>query len=740
MQLTYFTFKNAEKIPTHLIKAFLINFHLRSPEEVNSLTRNQLVEQLKSVELKRRPRRAFQVVFGLEKQFFPPFFSKEDFEKSNYINKSSVETPKKYENAKEYPYRCLLISPTLLRKFFKEVSSCTNLLETVLNLRIPDNNTFSLFVPSKFHLDKYVIFENNIFNRIKEIPDKLFESTFGTSPNPEAFQKRSDGLPVKTEVNPQANLSRPQTAPPPTPTTQPSPAAQPPKSDLNSSVQSETQQVTQQETQNFPPPPQSFFQSEKSKTGFNSETNFNPSAQNISQQDTDNKPKSAQNSEPILNFDFFDSSSYSQPPSANLNSPLITASQQVPESQPSTSQTSPGSDIKSEMTHSADPNLISEVTRRVTQQVMTSLNNPNEQNSALDTWSNNLATTGFKAGYNLPLKGLWNPDSDDGSSIEEIISLLRLVKKRRQYRSDESLICAFLAENKLVKYLLRLSEDEKTNLESFILWLRNFKVEDDLGFYHRFMNTKQNNLSFRSFAMELERLYRGAKKIPQDKSLEDHQWDEIAIVFRRNLRDPRIKDKLTSLPRKTPFQELISHCEYIRSNLRDMFAHSDESTPITSTVQMAATPNPDLKSSILSELKSDISSELAKQFKCFFSASQQASTQAKPAYVSKQAAPQPSRNDIFCKRCQVEGHSEKDCAKAHTDQQVGTRPFCIYCKKIGHRMDSCWKLHGRPQNMSRPNQQYRRNKSDNKRPDNRTNTVANFLQSEFSPLDVYQEN
>ena len=94
MQLTYLTFKNAEKIPTHLIKAFLINFNLRSPEEVNSLTRNQLVEQLKSVELKRRPAEPFKSYLDLKNNFFP-LFSVRKILKSQIILISLVLRPQK---------------------------------------------------------------------------------------------------------------------------------------------------------------------------------------------------------------------------------------------------------------------------------------------------------------------------------------------------------------------------------------------------------------------------------------------------------------------------------------------------------------------------------------------------------------------------------------------------------------------------------------------------------------------
>ena len=802
LDFQYYTFKNAENLSLPLLRAFINAFGFERPEDILSLSKSQLIETLKKVELARRPRRSFQVcVLTENKAFATQFFTSSDFKKGSLITQKSVETLKLYEGKKSYPYRTLIISPSLLKKFCSSENTlnCAEFLGKALNLELTDNSVFALFSPLQLFLKKFLNFEGKTLKKLTNLTSEIYQSVFEGSQS------------VKEEVKVAASesLPRPKFSPPKVPqqateTVQtpvsdhsrepPAPASEPSRKPQNPVSEQQVPSTPSRKRQSLLENPfilknlESFSSSKNQSTdksadntfsfnenfsssqpGINNSLNSDKKApQQVTQQGTgnqslDSKPvivtqqvtgNQSVDSEPVkvsqpVNFPISETQQVTgRRPlkfEKGFQSYQSQAKPAVPSSEPTVSDTAHiGTDNSAQQGTGSSDNMNSgqNLIELVAQQVLTSLAS-NSQNSHaqqasqsnLGGLSNALPSTGFKNGYVLPLKGLWSPDSDNGSSIEEIIALLKLIKSRNQFRTDESLISAFLCENKCTKYLLRLTLEQRNDLDQFIAWLRKYREEDDLGYRTQFQNLKQGKLSYRSFAMELERLYRCGFNIKQDIPLTDKQWEEISLIFRKNIRDPRIKQSISDFPRSYPFNDMVSFCESKNANLRFMFANADETEPITSTVQMATNPAGDLKSA-MSELKNEITNDLAKQISVLFASQQNALAANKSGPVQNIQQKQESRKN--CEKCKVNNHSDNDCLIVHRNEKVGNLAFCVYCKRVGHVMASCWKLHGKPKGGK--GNSYKKSKDKDSGSIKRENTVANFLKSEFSPLQMYQEN
>ena len=620
MDFQFLSIKDPKLITKAILTCFFQNFHI-TQDSLTAFSKSQLSEQLKLSELARRPKRGFQICVIIEKNNYPKPFANSDFSGWTTINKNTVLTPKSFKGGKEYPYRTLIFSNTILKRYLspKNTQTTHTLIQELFQLTWPPAGHFEIAIPTLLFTEGYITNEGGLNKLTRPIPS-LIESSIYNSHFQES-EKQTNNKTQQGTDKPKIDAEKPKFSPPiPPRTTLPRPTSSLPQESLIS---------------------------------FSSVPNL-----------TADTPPSFETSQQGINMNNFE-------------------------------------------------------------------------------YKEERATKGYKTGYEFPLKGLWNPDDEQGgSSIEEVIELLKLIKEQNQYRTDQALITAFLSENKQIKLYLRLTAEEKVNLDAFTEWLRHYKEEDTLGFLHKFRTQKQNKLSFRSFALELERLYRNAKNIPQDEPLDKAGQDEITMTFRRNIRDPRIKEKITFLARTTPLKELITHCEFISSNLRDMYHHMDDPEPVTGRVQLAAQSD---SLELVNSLRSDLS-EMQKNFTALL-------LQSKNVGQIPNPIPSPRSNhqgnffaqqnsELTCVNCNATNHTANQCDEIHRNESLAGKDFCRYCKKVNHTVRNCFKLQSKRAReesnvnsaQSKPIVPPRRN------PANPSRSVAQFLSGEFNPLDVYSGN
>ena len=65
--MRYLKLTSAEKFSTDLLRVYLVIFEKQQLRDLFDLTRTELVNLVESAELKRRPKRAFLFVLGVEK-------------------------------------------------------------------------------------------------------------------------------------------------------------------------------------------------------------------------------------------------------------------------------------------------------------------------------------------------------------------------------------------------------------------------------------------------------------------------------------------------------------------------------------------------------------------------------------------------------------------------------------------------------------------------------------------------
>ena len=691
MDFKFLTLKDSSNITKALLTCFLETFYLKQ-EYSHNYSKSQLSEQLKAAETARRPSRGFQVVIVIEKENFPKPFENTDFLNWSPISKNAVFTPKRVKSGstetKEYPYRTLVFSNTLLRRFLspKNTQSTHRILEDLFGLSVPAVGAIELAIPSLLFVEGFIQRSDKSNKLVKAVTPAIEQSIFPITAEPEETTQQD----IKPKLNP--NKPKVDQFVPPTHSTNT------PTHSTNTPTHSKEAPPRSENT-----PPQSL---NKPTQPLNEPTHFS------------SKPTQPKN---------ISNKSQSIPQQVNPNPFLSSA--------PTT--TSAGDQANHSNTQAKTSS--SDIFGDTQPFLLPNISVPKPQGMNNFQLSDERATKGYKSGYEFPLKGLWNPDDDQGgTSIEEIIDLLKLVKEQNQYRTDQALITAFLSENKQIKLYLRLTAQEKVNLDAFTSWLRHYKEEDTLGFMHKFRTQKQGKLSFRSFALELERLYRNAKNIPQDKPLDQAGQDEITMTFRRNIRDPRIKMKITSLARTTPMKELVTHCEFISSNMRDMYHHMDDPEPITGRVQLAAHNDNSEINSLRSEL-----AEMQKTFAALLINQQNTgSNPVQPSGSGKRRNLESQSNyELTCANCNATNHNANQCDEIHRNESFMGKEFCRYCKKLNHTVRNCYKLQARrarevSQNATasaKPTVPPRQNQSQSR-------SVAQFLSGEFNPLDVYSGN
>ena len=125
MDFQFLSIKDPKLITKAILTCFFQNFHI-TQDSLTAFSKSQLTEQLKLSELARRPKRGFQICVIIEKNNYPKPFANSDFSGWTTINKNTVLTPKSFKGGKEYPYRTLIFSNTILKRYLSPKNTQTS--------------------------------------------------------------------------------------------------------------------------------------------------------------------------------------------------------------------------------------------------------------------------------------------------------------------------------------------------------------------------------------------------------------------------------------------------------------------------------------------------------------------------------------------------------------------------------------------------------------------------------------
>ena len=360
--------------------------------------------------------------------------------------------------------------------------------------------------------------------------------------------------------------------------------------------------------------------------------------------------------------------------------------------------------------------------------------------------------------------------------------------------NDEAIVLAFLSANNQQKVILDLSQEQISNLDSFLGWLKGFRREQNWTQHSKFLKLRQNDLCFKNFALKLKKLFRAAWDIEGDSDLTPCQLEQIKRQFLNNIKDKRIKPQIRHKINASSLDDLVQQCEDLAAEfeLEDDSESSD--TPVTAKVNLASEDKilmalKSFKSDQDSKIKlleqqiekiqlnnSDPSNSNRNESVHFRDDNQRRSRETSryrddrryrdnssyrddrryrdnsryrddSRYRSenrlsdyRSRAKSPFRQQIFCESCQSESHSNSDCRRAHRDEYLNNRPFCRYCKSLGHKSDRCFKLNRKREREFSEN--FNRNPRNSDRPsdNNRSRHSVNFTEPEQAPRDLYSEN
>ena len=154
--MRYLKLSSASKFSTDLLRVYLVIFEAKATFDLFDLSRNDLISLVESAELKRRPKRSFQVVLGVDDDTLNWYlFEQCNITNASLISAKSVEEPKLYLEKKQLPYRVLYCSPNFVKNFFESKESSQQFLSRVLKLKFIDS-ALSIFVPLLFFDNKTV--------------------------------------------------------------------------------------------------------------------------------------------------------------------------------------------------------------------------------------------------------------------------------------------------------------------------------------------------------------------------------------------------------------------------------------------------------------------------------------------------------------------------------------------------------------------------------------------------------
>ena len=179
-----------------------------------------------------------------------------------------------------------------------------------------------------------------------------------------------------------------------------------------------------------------------------------------------------------------------------------------------------------------------------------------------------------QSGYHfIELAGCWNPDAGSNYEYQEATDLLKICKYTGQYRNDSNLIVAFLYKNDSLKFFNELEEDQKTNLEPFLEWLKNFRTVDSEYFEKKLDIFQQEDKAFRSYYVDLLALYRKSFEFEDGRPFSDYDKKEIKRRFIRGVQNQEVKMNLavqSAQNKAWNINDLILHAEHITMALKDL--------------------------------------------------------------------------------------------------------------------------------------------------------------------------
>ena len=172
----------------------------------------------------------------------------------------------------------------------------------------------------------------------------------------------------------------------------------------------------------------------------------------------------------------------------------------------------------------------------------------------------------------ISFKNMWSPNKDRNFSTPETIKYLKTVKDMGVFRCDKDLIFTFLDHNKCRHLILGMKDNELQNLDSFSMFIKTFRYDNQVKFEHCFETARQaKHESFKSYHIRLTRLYMNSKGFnPNDILCEsDRRW--IESKFRATIYDEEIKDRLTNIKNVGEKNEILRFCEEVKRNRSFLF-------------------------------------------------------------------------------------------------------------------------------------------------------------------------
>ena len=180
---------------------------------------------------------------------------------------------------------------------------------------------------------------------------------------------------------------------------------------------------------------------------------------------------------------------------------------------------------------------------------------------------------GYSGYHFIDLSGCWNPEAGPEYEYHTAAQLLRLCKSIGQYKGDAITITAFLDKNGSLKYFNDLNDDEKTDLNSFLVWLKKFRRINTAYFERKLNNFKQRSKCFRSYYIDLLSLYTKSCDLEDETEFSNSDKKEIFRRFIRGFDDQKVRMHSALKFAQNPtmkIDELINYAEDITIALRDI--------------------------------------------------------------------------------------------------------------------------------------------------------------------------
>mgnify|MGYP001184517863 CR=1 FL=1 len=294
----------------------------------------------------------------------------------------------------------------------------------------------------------------------------------------------------------------------------------------------------------------------------------------------------------------------------------------------------------------------------------------NNQSNGEPNYLANLGCPGYMGTHVIQLKDLWNPNGADGNNVEDAIEVLKLCKETNQYREDRYLIMAFLDNNNAVNLMKDLNMKQRTNLEDFISWLRDFAISDETYFKIKLREFKQGTKAFRSYFIEIVNLYRKSHGKKESDELNEYDQRKIIKCFIKGVNNKRIKQHLAVIsPTAISFDikgtTIVDHAENLKLALRDVYDDEQEelNRPLATMGQSFNTTNMHIGE--IPKLQETLADQLSKGLEVGFSKMMSMMTVHDEKLEKKQKLP--------CTNCGSRDHTAEQCRTSEKSRRQKSR-------------------------------------------------------------------